>query len=162
MDLPKLLHTASTENTRRARRWRRAAVAGLAASVVLCLLTVSRLDVNIEKNGVAIYWGNANHTPAVRDDDFQQVTQEVQNCVAKLEQIQQRLGTTVRRMEQGQLKQNEIMVELARDLVDVRKRNDARWRTTDLVWRENQARLAAVHRTIIGLYQTLDESNSDW
>ncbi len=68
VDLPRLYRDAARRQEKRLRRWRRLAVAGLAAAAVLLLAFCLRLEVRLQAHQLVVRWGAPPEVPAPRPE----------------------------------------------------------------------------------------------
>ena len=65
VDLPRLFQEAAERQVRRARRWRRAALAGCAAVGLLLVVAGLRVEVHVDAHQLTLRWGGAPAADAV-------------------------------------------------------------------------------------------------
>jgi hypothetical protein len=140
----------------RNRWWRPAAAAALACSAMLVLAAAMGLRITIEQNSITVGWGAA----ATHSSETADATQQFSDCVERLRELESRLGAAVNHVELNQVRQGAVLASLENELGEVRRRGDVRWRTTNLVRRENQAQINEMRSAVDSVFANLNHQST--
>jgi hypothetical protein len=70
------------------------------------------------------------------------------------------LGAAVNHVELNQVRQGAVLASLENELGEVRRRGDVRWRTTNLVRRENQAQINEMRSAVDSVFANLNHQST--
>ena len=142
------------------RWWKSVAALALACGAALLISAACGVRLTIEKNQLTVGWGAAERDSENQGDDSQatMAARQFLDCVARLQELESRLDKAVTNVELNQVRQGTVLASLEDELDEVRRRGEVRWRTTNLVRKENQAQIAAMRNAVDSVFVRLERS----
>ncbi|MEM7315382.1 MAG: zf-HC2 domain-containing protein [Planctomycetota bacterium] len=142
------------------RWWKSVAAIALACGAALLLAATAGVRLTLDENQVTVGWGASESDDENPGEDSQAAlaAQQFLDCVARLQELESRLDKAVTNVELNQVRQGTVLASLEDELDEVRRRGEVRWRTTNLVRKENQAQIAAMRNAVDSVFVRLERS----
>ena len=141
-------------------RWlRRTTAAALVCGAMLLLSAALGLRLTIEQNSLTLGWGQRADEGSSSDTLSPTVaTQQLLDCVARLQELELRFDEAVTHVELNQIRQGTVLASLENELNEVRSRGEVRWRTSNLARRESQAQIDAMQNAVNTVFARLNQT----